>query len=114
MRKCVASAFALAFLAIGADKAAAQGSETGVASIHQWVKAGRKTCMLDHFHDGSGTGANRRQAEQAAISAWAEFTAWEYGDAWGRYSLAASKSMNCSQGSGSWSCSLQARPCRPY
>jgi hypothetical protein len=114
MRKCVAGALALTLLAVCAGQAAAQGDETGVASIHELVKVGRKTCMLDHFHDGSGSGATRRQAEQAAIQSWVEFTAFEYGDAWGRYSIAASKQMGCSQGSGSWTCQLQARPCRPY
>ena len=114
MRKCVASACALAMVAIGTGNAAAQGGETGVAAIHQWVKVGRKTCMVDHFHDGNGTGTNRRQAEQAAIRSWAEFTAWEYGGVWGRYAIAASKTMNCGQGSGSWTCAVQARPCRPY
>jgi hypothetical protein len=91
-----------------------RAQETGVASIHSWVKVGRKTCMLDHFHDGSGTGSTKKQAERAAIGAWTEFTAWEYGSPWGRYSIAVSKTMNCSQDTGSWSCHVQARPCRPF
>ncbi len=114
MRKGVAGAFALAVLVLCPGEVAAQGGDTGVAAIHQWVKVGRRTCLVDHFHDGNGTGANRRQAEQAAIQSWVEFTAWEYGGAWGRYAVAASKSMNCGQGSGTWTCTVQARPCRPY
>jgi hypothetical protein len=88
--------------------------ETGIAKIHPWVKIGGKTCMLDHFHDGGGNGPTRAQAERAAIRSWAAFTAWEYGDRWGRYSVAVSRSMTCSQRSGSWSCAVKARPCRPY
>jgi hypothetical protein len=114
MKKGIAAACGLALLAICSGDALSQGAESGMASIHQWVKVGRMTCLLDHFHDGNGTGANRRQAEQAAIRAWVEFTAWEYGSPWGRYAIAASKKMDCSQGSGSWTCAVQARPCRPY
>ena len=88
--------------------------ETGIAKIHTWTKVDGKTCMLDHFHDGSGNGPTRAQAARAAIRSWAQFTAWEYGDPWGRYSIAASRKMTCSFGSGSWSCAVEGRPCRPY
>jgi hypothetical protein len=114
MKKSVAGACALTLIAVLAGDAAAQGAETGVASIHTWVKSGRRTCLLDHFHDGSGTGGTRAQAERSAIVSWTEFTAWEYGNPWARYSIAASKKMECSRGSGGWACALQARPCRPY
>jgi hypothetical protein len=97
-----------------AQAGVANADETGIAGIHSWIKVGRKTCLADHFHDGSGTGASRRQAQAAAIGAWTDFTAWEYGTSWGRYSLAVGKSMSCSQSGGSWSCSTQARPCRPF
>jgi hypothetical protein len=88
--------------------------ETGIAKIHTLVKVGRKTCMLDHFHDGNGNGPTRAQAERAAIRSWVEFTSWEYGDSWRSYSIAIGKKMTCSQKSGGWSCDVQARPCRPY
>jgi hypothetical protein len=88
--------------------------ETGIAKVHPWVKVGSKTCMLDHFHDGSGNAPARAQAQRAAIRSWADFTAWEYGNAWGRYSIAVGKEMRCSQRSGGWSCAVKARPCRPY
>jgi hypothetical protein len=114
MRKCVAGACGLALLALCSGNAAAQDDETGVAGIHEWVRVGRRTCLLDHYHEGNGTGATRRQAERAAILAWSEFTAWEYGSVWGRYTIAASKSMDCSQSSGSWTCNVQARACRPF
>jgi hypothetical protein len=87
--------------------------ETGIASIHSWVRMGHKTCLADHFHNGNGHGATRAQAERAAVRSWVDFTAWEYGGSWGRYSLAASKKMTCER-SGSWTCFLEARPCRDY
>jgi len=92
---------------------AARAEETGIATIHTWVKVGHKTCLADHFHSGNGNGQTRVQAERQAVQSWADFTAWEYGSSWGRYSIAAAKKMNCEQ-SGSWSCFLEARPCRPY
>jgi hypothetical protein len=88
-----------------------QAEETGVAGIHSWVKVGRKTCLVDHFHSGSGSGNTRSVAERQAIQSWADFTAWEYGSTWGRYTLAASKKMTCQRGD-SWSCFVEARPCR--
>jgi hypothetical protein len=88
--------------------------ETGVAKIHAWTKTDGKTCMLDHLHYGSGNGRKRAQAARAAISSWVEFTAWEYGYAWGRYSIAAGKKVTCSLGSAGWSCAVEARPCRPH
>lgn len=91
---------------------AAQAQEAGLAGLHAWVRAGSKTCMADHFHDGSGTGRSKAQAEAAAIRAWVDFTAWEYGSAWGRYSMAVSKSMRCANSDGGVKCDVQARPCR--
>ena len=115
MKKSAAGACALAVLGLLAGSAwAQQGAETGVAQIHTWVKVGRKTCMLDHYHDGAGNGASRVLAEKSAIVSWSEFTAWEYGTPWARYTNAVSKTMNCSQSSGGWTCQIQARPCRPY
>lgn len=92
---------------------AANASETGLASIHDWRKEGGRICLSDNFHDGSGSGPTRRAAEASAVSSWASFTSLEYGDSWARYSLAASKKMNCSQNGGdSWSCGVTARPCK--
>ena len=85
----------------------------GLEGLHDQRREGGRVCMADHFHDGSGSGATKRQAEAAAIRAWAEFTAWEYGGNWGSFNLAASKSVNCSGGGGSINCSVSARPCRP-
>ena len=60
MKKSAGYACALALLGLIAGNASAQqGAETGVAQIHTWVKVGRKTCMLDHYHDGNGNGSSR-------------------------------------------------------
>jgi len=101
-------------MALVAGDALAQSQETGIAEIHSWTKVGRKTCMSDHFHDGSGSGASRVLAERAAVRAWVEFTAWEYGDSWGRYNMAVSKKATCSRESEGWHCAVEARPCRPF
>lgn len=114
MGKAVFGASMLALISMGMPGAARAQEGMGLAGIHDWIKVGRKTCMADHFHDGSGTGASKAQAQAAAIRAWADFTAWEYGNQWGRYSIALSKSVSCTGGRGSVSCSVSARPCRPY
>lgn len=112
MRKVGVSGCAVALSILLGAMGMAEADETGVAGIHSWVKVGHKTCLLDHFHDGSGSGPTRTAAERQAIQSWVDFTAWEYGSSWGRYSLAASKKMTCSR-SESWSCAVEARPCRP-
>jgi hypothetical protein len=113
MSKIGAVGYALALGVLIGGGAVAQAEETGVAGIHTWVKVGRKTCLADHFHSGSGSGPTRQQAEKQAIQSWIDFTAWEYGSTWGRYALAASKKVNCERGDG-WSCHLEARACRPF
>jgi hypothetical protein len=116
MRRLLVGAAALS-LALAAGTAAVQAAaydETGIAGIHAWVRVGRKTCMADHFHDGLGRGPTRLYAERAAIRAWAEFTGWEYGGAWGRYALAANRRATCSREEGGWRCAVEARPCRPF
>src|SRR5947207_39231 len=90
-------------------------SETGVAqALHDMRKYGGRTCLVDHYHDGSGSGATRGQAQAAAISAWSGFTAWEYGSSWGSYGLSIRRSMGCSKDSGGWSCQTSALACRPW
>ncbi len=92
--------------------------ETGLAGIHEWKpEKGQRLCMATHFHDGSGKGRTRKEAEAAATKSWAEFTAWEYGAAWASHKRAASKSMDCRQEAGQgreWTCHTAARPCKAY
>jgi hypothetical protein len=96
-------------LAIGTLPAGAQG----LVDLHEKVRVGSKLCMATHFHHGNSNGhKSRKEAESAAIGSWQGFTAWEYGAAWGRFSMAESRSVKCDSGSGGWSCEVQARPCR--
>jgi hypothetical protein len=89
-------------------------TETGLASMHTWVRVGRKTCMADHEHSSSGNGPTRAAAEKSAIVAWASFTDLEYGDAWANWSLAVARRMSCDNVAGNWKCDIEARPCRPF
>lgn len=92
----------------------AQASETGVAGIHSWVRSGGKTCLADHYHDGSGSGPTKQRAQAAAVRAWTDFTAWEYGTSWGRFSIAAGKSVKCDKSGDGFSCQVSARACRGW
>ena len=95
-----------------ASSGALRAEETGVAGIHEWVRVGRKTCMADHFHSGVGKAATRAAAQRDAIQAWIDFTAWEYGGTWGRYSIAVSKAMSCERGAGEVSCIAEGCGCQ--
>ena len=102
--------FVFAAVAIaGAGAASAQGLD----GLHDQRVEGGRVCMSDHTHAGSGSGATRQLAEREAAASYTSFTALEYGDAWGSWRLAAGRTTNCSQSGGSWSCSIEARPCRP-
>lgn len=92
----------------------AAAQETGLDGLHEQRREGGRICMVSHFHYGSsGNFPTRKAAEAQAIKDWAGFTAWEYGDPWGRYRLAVSKKMECSKSGTSWSCKVEARPCKP-
>lgn len=95
--------------------APAGADQTGLASIHTWKKVGKKTCMLDHFHSGQGSGPNRKAAELSAMKSWMGFTDLEYGSDWASYKIAERKSMSCNQDNdSSWTCNTDALACRPY
>jgi hypothetical protein len=104
--------------AVGIVAAAAvwtgQASAQGLEFLHDQRVEGGRVCMTDHFHYGSSGGqSTRAAAEREAISSWSGFTAWEYGNHWGSWRIAASKRMSCSQLTGTWGCQVEARPCRP-
>lgn len=83
--------------------------------MHDWRKVGKKTCMVDHYHGGSGTGSSMKAAEAAAAKDWIGFTDLEYGSAWADVRIAISKTLNCSRtGAKDFSCRIDAIPCRPY
>ena len=105
-----AGALALGLILGSGDAAVAQ--DTGLAGMHTWVRVGGKTCLVDHFHDGSGSGPTRAAAQRGAMRAWSDFTAWEYGGRWGSYRASISKRMRCSGGPGNYSCETSSRPCR--
>lgn len=109
LRKIKAVAAAGLVLALAAPAVA---DDSGFAYMHDLRKEGGRTCFTDHFHYGSGSGANKAVAQKAAIGSWSSFTDFEYGSDWARFSRAASKSMKCSGGTGSVDCQLEARPCK--
>jgi hypothetical protein len=111
MSKSALCSVAIALLLLLPSKLAL-AQDTGLASLHGWIRIGGKTCMADHFHDGSGRGPTRGLAQTAAVRAWQDFTAWEYGGRWGSYGNAISRSVRCSGVRGNVSCSVSARPCR--
>ena len=86
----------------------------GLDFLHAQRFEGRRICMSDHFHYGSSTGQPSRKAAQAvAAASWADFTGTEYGPEWGSWRLAASRGANCKLEATGWSCSVEARPCKP-
>jgi hypothetical protein len=112
-RICLVAAGAAVLFGLGQAPTPVQAQETGLAAIHSWVRVGRtKTCMADHFHDGTGTGKTKKEAERAAIRSWEAFTIWEYGPPWGRYALSETKSLNCNPSGGKeFSCQVSSRAC---
>ena len=75
--------------------------------------ARRKLCMTDHFHYGSSSGhRDKKIARAEAISSWAGFTAFEYGDAWANFRLARSKGVTCRKEESGWGCNVEGVPCR--
>lgn len=115
MKKIVAGLASAAIVGVLSLTSNAVASETGVAqALHATMRIGGRTCLVDHYHDGTGNGRTQAAAAAAAISAWQGFTAWEYGSSWGRYSLAVGKSMKCSRAAGGYSCDVTARACRGW
>jgi hypothetical protein len=104
--------FGLAGLMIAAVAAPAAADQTGFAAMHNMARVGGKMCMTDHYHYGSGQGANKKAAERAAIGSWQSFTDFEYGSDWARFSKAVGKRISCSQSSSGVDCQVEARPCR--
>lgn len=90
----------------------AYAQDSGLASMHTLRKEGGKLCMADHFHAGSGDGATKAKARIAAIRSWADFTDFEYGPAWARFSRAASVTTRYTKAENGWTATVEARPCR--
>jgi hypothetical protein len=103
---------AAAVVATSTIVAPAAADDTGFAYIHDLRKEGGRTCFTDHYHYGSGSGATKAAAQKDAIGSWVSFTDFEYGSDWARFAKAASKSVSCSGSGGSFSCQIEARPCK--
>jgi hypothetical protein len=102
----------LAALAVGVVSTVASADVTGFDAMHTQVRVGKKMCMVDHWHYGSGSGKTKALAQRDAISSWQSFTDFEYGSDWARFSKAVAKKVSCSGSGGSYSCQVEARPCR--
>lgn len=92
--------------------ATARADDTGLAYSHDLRKEGGRLCMSDHYHSGSGSGKTKPAAQAAAVRSWADFTNFEYGTVWARWSLARSKSVRYTKSEGGWDAYIDARPCR--
>lgn len=91
----------------------AVADETGLASMHAWVKVRGAICYADHTHYASSAGhRDKNTAMSAAVKSWTEFTAWEYGTSWANFNKAAAKKADCKQSASGWGCDVEARPCR--
>jgi len=106
------AAYALAGAVLLVTLAPAFADDTGFAYSHALRKERGRLCMADHYHSGSGEGRTKGSARKAAIRSWAGFTNFEYGTAWARYSLAASKSTRYTKAAFGWTAYVDARPCR--
>jgi hypothetical protein len=93
---------------------AALADDTGLAgTLHDLRREGRKVCIVEHWHYGSGVGATKKAALADATGSWQSFTAMEYGSDWARFQKANSRNVSCSNaGGGSVNCSIEGRPCR--
>jgi hypothetical protein len=103
-----------ALLSFAIPVAPVMAEESGMASMHTWKKVGKKTCMVDHQHSGSGSGINKKAAELQAIRSWSGFTDLEYGSSWANFNIAIEKSVRCSPSIGGVQCDLLATACRPW
>jgi hypothetical protein len=87
--------------------------DSSLVGLHELRREGPLVCMVGHTHLGSSAGQpSRKAAEYVARAEWASFTAWEYGPQWGNSSLAADKTMNCTNIGATHACEFEARPCR--
>ena len=102
----------LAAVAAAVVATVANADVTGFDAMHTQARVGNKMCMTDHWHYGSGSGSTKAAAQKDAISSWQSFTDFEYGSDWARFSKAVAKKVSCSQSGGSYSCQVEARPCR--
>ena len=77
------------------------------------VAQGRRPAVhVGSLSSGSGEGRTKAAARSAAIRSWVDFTNFEYGSAWARFSAAASSTTRYTKADNGWSADIDARPCR--
>jgi hypothetical protein len=102
-----------AVVLLGASAMTALAQDSGLVGLHALVRKGNKLCMAEHYHDGTSSNEpSKKAAEVVAIRVWQDFTAWEYGGAWGNFAMAESRGVSCSGSGNSWGCNVTGRPCR--
>ena len=111
MRNTTALTIAISLAVSLAAAAGAAADETSLAGMHEWRKERGIMCFADHFHSGTGEGATKAAAQKAAIKAWQEFTAFEYGTDWAYFKHAGSRGITYAKAANGWSASVEGRPC---
>ncbi len=116
MIKSVLKYFTIAGVSLFLLAPAAQAQSVGLDGLHSQVAYRGKVCFVDHEHSNGGSGPTRRAALRDAVGGWKSFTALEYGNEWGRFSLAKRRSGTCNKtsfsGNSKWSCTVTAVACR--
>ena len=69
---------AIASVGVSALASSALAQGMGLEGLHDHRREGGKVCMVDHFHDGSGSGKTRKSAEADAARAWTEFGKYNF------------------------------------
>jgi uncharacterized low-complexity protein len=95
-----------------ASSAVANADDTGLGYMHDIVKSGGHDCFASHAHSGTGDGATKQAALQAALKAWWEYTAGEYGSDWAHWSRSASKTVSYAKADKGWTATVESRPCK--
>lgn len=98
------------FSALAAGSAFAD--DTGMAYSHDIVKSGGHSCFASHAHSGSGDGATKPAAMQAALKAWWEYTAGEYGSDWAHWGRSAGQKVTYTKAASGWTATVESRPCK--
>ena len=81
-------------------------------TFHDEQAEGGVCCFPEHSHTGTSMNQESRAgAISVAVQGWEDFVWFEYGSDYDHWSLAHSKSTECTNGSGGWSCTVHARPC---
>lgn len=103
---------AAALIALALINSPAQAGETGIASIHAWVRVGNKTCIKEHWHYGNATAATKAEAEKKAVYNWIVYTQLDYGSDWMNYKIGESRHLKCEKFEAGFSCEAAARACK--